>query len=638
MLNAAIVGITLMIIMGLSLLFYTIVKVTPEESFASAIMMILVLIYVTGMIGDTQIALWIVYALSIVGIVLSVVQCGRKSTYSFKSFWSPGIIMMCGLVVFAIVVFKGMHIYNWDELYQWGKAANYMVEYDKLPRGEAFAGQSVLLSSTTFFHYFMADLSADIMGVITESNYYVSNLLLWFSALILPFSGTDWKQWKRIFTFGIFHFLLTSIIFVQPYYNIYTDQATSYWAGGLIAWLVAGKCYKKNVYLIPLVLVNVGLMKSMVGPLFAVIAVLSILVLYIASCREAGKSIIPSGWNKVLFSKKGLFGTLAALSPFIFMGIWSVVTNENGIFRFNGGVVQLGEEDRGVLTLKSMIGWIFESVTLKDDSLYLSYGIFFILSVAFVYILYPLILDKKEQYRYQSLMRVYLIGFVLYFVIMYIAYMMVFGYVDSIKAMSLNRYFSDYMMLGVVPLTVPLFQWTIKENNMYISAIKKALVVVFTVCILYGSSDYLLQNMVHAYAMDVKNYAEREKMIDYCEEIKEFTDETGKIYFINQRKSGLFTLVADYELDEQVTREGMCFKFRRDRSEPILGLTEYPIETFPQVLKDQGYSYVWVYSGDNYFRNNMKKLFGLKKVENGNFYKVVVYEDRVELQYLDKIK
>ncbi|MBQ4058641.1 MAG: hypothetical protein IJD40_06900 [Lachnospiraceae bacterium] len=638
MLNAAIVGITLLIIMGLSLLFYVVVKVTPEESFASAIMTILVLIYIAGLAGNTQIAVWIVYALSIAGTVVSVVKWGKKDACSFKTFWSPGIIMVCGLVVFAVVVFKGMHVYNWDELYQWGKAANYMVEYDKLPSGDAFAGQSVLLSSTTFFHYFIADLSAEITGVITESNYYVSNLLLWFAALILPFSGADWKQWKRVFAFGVFHFLLTSIIFVQPYYNIYTDQATSYWAGGMIAWLVAGKCHKKNVYLIPLVLINVGLMKSMVGPLFAVIVVLSIIVLYIASCNEEGKPVIPGGWNKVLFSKKGLFGMLAVLSPFILMGVWSVATKENGIFRFNGGVVQPGEENRAALTLKSMIGWIFESVTLKEDSLYLSYGVFFILTVAVVYILYPLVLDTKERHRYQSLMRIYLVGFALYFVIMYIAYMMVFGYVDSIKAMSLNRYFSDYMMLGVVPLTVPLFKWTNKENNMYINAIKKALVVVFTLCILYGSSDYLLQNMVHVYAMDIPNYAAREKMIGYCEEIKELTDETGKIYFINQRKSGLFTLVADYEMDEQVTRDGMCFKFRKDTSEPILGLTEYPIETFPQILRDQGYSYVWVYSNDNYFKNNMKELFGLKKIENGNFYKVVVYEDRVELQYLDRIK
>ena len=639
MLNATIIGIMLMIIMGLALLFYIVVKVTPEESIASAIMAILLLIYITGMIGNTQIALWTVYVLSVIGIIISLVRCVKRVPYSFKTFWSPGLVMICGLVVFAVIVFEGMHVYNWDELYQWGKAANYMVEYDQLPSGDAFAGESVLLSSTTFFHYFMSNLSADIVGTITESNYYVSNLLLWFAAIVLPFSDANWKCWKRIFAFGAFHFLLTSIIFVQPYYNIYTDQATSYWAGGLIAWLMAGKCNKKNVYLIPLVLINVGLMKSMVGPLFAVIAVVSIVILYIASCKEMGKPIIPSEWTKVLFSKKGLFGMLAVVSPFILMGVWSVSTNENGIFRFNGGVVQPGEENRVALTIKSMIEWIFESVTLKDDSLYLSYGIFFIITVALIYIVYPLIMDKKEQYRYQSLMGVYIIGFALYFLIMFIAYMTVFGYVDSIKAMSLNRYFSDYMMLGVVPLTLPLFLRTAKENNIYIGAIKKSLIVVFTICILYGSNDYLLQNMVHAYALDTKNYAERERMADYCEEIKELTDETGKIYFINQKKSGLFTLVADYELDEQCTRNGMCFKFRKDTSEPILGLTEYPIDSLPQVLREQGYSYVWIYSSNDYLKKNMKEVFGLKKVKNGNFYKVVYNQDNtVMLDYIEKIK
>lgn len=639
MLNAGLIGITLLVIIGLSLLFYTLVKVTPEESFASAIMSILVLVYVTGLIGNTKIALGIIYVLALVGVVLSVIAVCKQSEYSLKTFWSPGILMACGITVVGVVAFKGMLIYNWDELYQWGKAADYMVLYDKLPNGPDFSGESILLSSTTFFHYFMARLSAGVMGEITESNYYVSNLLLWFSALLLPFSGEGWKNWKRVWAFGVFHFLLAALIFVQPYYNIYTDQPTAYWAGGMIAWLLAGKCKKRNLYLIPLVLINVGLMKSMVGPLFAVIVILAIIVLYCVACKEQGKHILPAGWNKVLFSKKGLLGIVGILSPFILIGVWSALTGQNGLLRFHGLTPQPGEEDRAVETLKSMIGWIFDSVTLKDEKLYLSYGIFIILTVGIVYILYPVLLKKKDNNRYRGLMNIYIIGFVGYFVVMFVAYMLVFGYVDSIRAMSLNRYYSDYMMLGVVPLTLPLFQWSVKEQDAIIRVLKKGTICVFMVCILYGVSDYFLENLVHAYALDTKNYAERERFEDYCEEIKELTDGEGKIYFVNQTKSGLFTLVADYELGEQLSRTGMCYKFRKDTSEPILGLTEYPIATLPAVLREQGYEYLWVYSNNEYFVKNMKEMFELDSVKKGSFYKVVCNEDgSVSLEYLGKVK
>ncbi|MDE6624931.1 MAG: hypothetical protein K2K56_01030 [Lachnospiraceae bacterium] len=514
-----------------------------------------------------------------------------------------------------------------------------MVEFDKLPGGETFSGASVLLSSTTFFHYFVAKIGYAATDGITESNYYVSNLLLWFSALILPFSGDGWKNFKRIWGFGLFHFLLTALIFVQPYYNIYTDQATAYWAGGLIAWLLLNKYNKRNLYLVPLILVNVGLMRSMEGPMFAVIVIMVIAILYSVSRYEKRERILPADWKRYLFSKKGLIGLCAIISPFIFMGIWSVATEQNGLFRSNGGGSTVsGQGNRSVLTLKSMIGWIFKAVNLQEDRLYLSYGLFIFITIGMVFVIYPVIIDKKDRLRYNSVMYAYIIGFAGYFLVMYFAYMMVFGYVDSIRAMSLNRYYSDYMMLGVVPLTVPLFRKSQSEKRYCVAVIKKGIIFLAILCIVYGSSDYFLKNLFHTYAIDTKNYSEREKMIKYSEKIKGITKESGKIYFINQKKSGLFTLVADYELEEQLSRGGMCYKFREDTSEPILGLSEYPIETLPEVLVEQGYSYLWVYSTNSYFNENMEDLFGIEKIKNGDFYKVVSSPDGVTLEYMQKIK
>lgn len=636
MLNICSIGLTLLIIIGFGLLFHVLIKVTPEEAWASAIMTILLLVFITGIVGNSLIAVGIVALLAIVGIGLGIIFAIQKNTHSILTFFSPGIVMLLGIAGVGVITFRGMMVCNWDELYQWGKAANFMVEFDKLPRGVEFSGEVALLSSTTFFHYFMGKISYLLTGGIVESNYYVSNLLLWFSALALPFSGDTWKNWKRVWSFGVFQFLLAALIFVQPYYNIYTDQATAYWSGAMIAWMLLKKFKARNAYLIPLVLVNVGLMKSMVGPLFAVVVIIALFVIYVTS--NENKESFLKNWKKFIRSKKGIATFCAILSPFVLIGVWSAITGQNGLLRFHFNTGAVGEENRSALTLKSMIGWIFKSVNLQDDKLFLSYGIFIILTLGLVFVIYPIILDKMELKRFNRIMYLYIAGFVGYFFVMYFAYMTVFGYVDSVRAMSLNRYYSDYMMLGVIPLTVVLFVKTGKETKSKVTILKKAVIFLGVLCIIYGTSDYFLQNLSHVYAVDTKNYAEREKMDKYAKQVKEITNGTGKIYFINQSKSGLFTLVADYELGEQVSRGGMCYKFRADTSEAIIGLTEYPIESLPVVLREQGYEYVWVYSANDYLKDNFKTLFGLKQVSKGSFYKVVDETDAVKLEYVEKIK
>lgn len=633
------IGIALLSIIGLACVFYCLVKVTPEESFASALMSILLVIYIAGLCRHTVVGLIVIYISAVAGVVLLGAYSVRLRKNLLKQFITPGVVMTIGITGIGVIAFRGMQICNWDELYQWGKAANYMVMYDRLPSGADFSGESLLLSSTTFFHYFIEKIGYWFTGDITESSYYVSNLLLWFSALLLPISGTTWKDWKRVGAYGIFHFLLTTLIFVQPYYNIYTDQATAYWAGCMIAWILSGKWNLRNVYLIPLVLVNVGLMKSMVGPLFAVIVIVALIVVHCSAKRMEGKKVLPPEWKQNIFSPKGIAVIMVILSPFLLMGIWSIKTGQNGIMRFQASFMADGLGDRMVKTFKSMVGWIFKSVTLKEDKFYLSYGIFFVLTIFMLSVVAPLLIDRERMVKYKSLMHIYLLGFGAYFIIMFVAYITVFGYTDSIRAQSLNRYYSDYMMLGVVPLTMPLFERPSgSENSKTKAYLQKGIILTCILAILYGSSDYILQNLSHVYAVDTQQYKERENLTVYADKVKRLTGEDGKIYFINQKQSGLFTLVADYEMGDQVSRNGMCFKFRKNTQDPILGLTEYPISTLPDVLAEQQYSYLWIYSTNGYFKKNMKKLFGIEKIKNGDFYKVLNTEHGVMLEYIGNVQ
>ncbi|MDE5966694.1 MAG: hypothetical protein K2G89_07665 [Lachnospiraceae bacterium] len=635
MTNLLCIAITMLLILGVGLCFHILLRVCPEEGWASAIMSIMVLIYVTGLLGNTKAALILLFILGDVGLLAGVIAAVLKKKRSIITFITPGIVMIFVLAGFAAVMFHGFRIINWDELYQWGKAANYMVQYDKLASGTGFEGESVLLSSTTFFHYVFSKLSFLRLGYITESNYYVSNIVLWFSALLLPFAGDGWNRRKEVWAFGLLHFMLASVIFVQPYYNIYVDQATAYWSGTLIAWVLLQKYNKRNLYLVPLVLLNVGLMKSMEGPLFAVIVLLAIVLRYCFVRKEQKKKLFPDNAVRLLFSGKGILGILVIICPFVFMGIWSAVTGENGLFRGNGNGFDM---TRILLTAKTMFGKAFLSVTLHDDRLYISFIMFMIIALGLVCIVYPFFLEKEEIRVYQKLMYVYVAGSIAYFCVMLFAYVTVFPYVDSVQAISMNRYYSDYMMLGVVPLTYPLFMGERRHKRGGVLALQQVLAVTVILVSVYISSPYFMSNLSHAYRMDKASYAERENFVEYAKKVKKATNGNGKIYFVTQKKSEKYALIADYELGAQLSRGGMCFKFRENLDTYISGNTEYDISMLPSVLRDYGYEYLWIYSSDDYFKENMKEMFGIKKFKSGSFYRVIVDGESVKLEYMKNVQ
>lgn len=630
-------GITAVLLLGIGCFYHTVVRVSPEEGWASGLMTVMSAIFLSGLFHDTRVGLFAVYLVGVTGLVIGLVQGIRGKAYSIRSFLVPSIVMVLGVTGLSAIAFHGFHVCNWDELFQWGKAANYMVLHDRLPNGADYSGQNLLMSTATVFHYFVARIGAWVTGSPVESDYYVSNLLLWFSAVILPLSGTGWSGWKKVFGFGIFQLFFSVLAFVQPCYNIYTDQATAAWAGALIAWLLLKKCTKRNSYLVPLILINVGMMKSMVGPLFAGIVLLSIVCLYLTDRKYEKKAFLPPDWGKQLLSGKGLFAVFTVISSVFYTVIWSFIIRRNAVYRTNEEE-PAEHADQLVKTVKSMLAKVFETVNGEDDSIYLSYAGFFLITLILLTVVYPVFLEEKWYVRFRNLLAVYLGGFFGYFLVMLYAYLHVFGYVDSVRAMSLDRYYSDYILLGILPVSVPLFVQLQKTQSKEKGLLKRFITMGLTLCMLYGVSGYLLPKSAHIYAVDTAKYKERERFLSYAKQVRKKTGEEGKIYFINQSRSGLFTLVADYELGKQVTREGMCFKFREDTSEAILGLTEYGIETLPEVLDREDYEYLWVYSLDDYLVEQMDALFGTGNLKEGSFYRVLKSGKRVTLEPMGRIK
>ena len=94
MLNAILLIITFMIILSFALLFYVILKVTPEEAFASSMMSIMLLIYIAGLVGNTRIAVYIVYAMAAIGVISFIIFPKHNANGLRRQFFSPAIVML----------------------------------------------------------------------------------------------------------------------------------------------------------------------------------------------------------------------------------------------------------------------------------------------------------------------------------------------------------------------------------------------------------------------------------------------------------------------------------------------------------------------------------------------------------------
>ena len=643
--NYILLMITVCILLCVAYFCYKTLELTPEESLCMSIMGILILIFATGLLGDTRIALILIYIIAIIGGVQFITN--RKIIWKKdltnaerKNFFSPALVLWLLIFVYAMFAFKNVLVNNWDELNQWAKSVNYMLDYNKLAYGTNFDGEDILLSSTTFFHYFIAKLSSTFLGSGHESNFYVSNYILWFAAAILPFSGTAWKNKKKIAVYGVVVFLSMHILFVQPYYNIYCDQACAMWAGGLIAWQLFSKKTKNSIILIPMILWNVGLFKNMVGPLFAVIALIVICLnwFWTYGKGETFGECVRAIKNKV---KKIyiLGGVILLIMPFGATVLWSLITRENGMIRGLGSEKTGEQSNRLILTLKSAFQKIFISVNQREGFPYISYVVFFCLVIILAYITYKYIFVGKIQKIYGQVIILYLIGFPAFWFIMIYAYMTSFSYADSIQAGSMHRYLSDYMMLGLVPLLIPYF---LRFDKKYIQKSGQKFIKVVLCGLLIGSVLSVNSNYVNLattwYLKDNPSYQERERIVQYKKLIKQITKDEGLIYMINQNVDGYFTVVADYELGNQLKRDGMTYYFQDEENiKHIAGLSINDINQFENLLKEKNYKYLWIYQTDDYFNTFMMEEYDYP-IRGGEFFEISWSKyGKLQLKLLDNL-
>ncbi len=153
-----------------------------------------------------------------------------------------------------------------------------------------------------------------------EGNLFVLNFLLTAGANY-PSPGNTWKDWKRSLCYGGIVFLSFSFLYTEPYWSMMVDQAVALWAGALIAWGLFHRIEGGRWALLAACLLTIGMMKSLVGALFALIALLGLAIQWLFSGEEGWKAQLKSLGQKIKKPKNWLVILLVA-APFLLSFIW----------------------------------------------------------------------------------------------------------------------------------------------------------------------------------------------------------------------------------------------------------------------------------------------------------------------------
>lgn len=645
--------------LAFALLIYQLFSLSPEESVAAGTMSIMLLVFCAGLLGNAAFAFYLILACAAAGFLFYALHPGAKGKGAlslrraakpggYGAFFSPGVLLLTALVLLAACSFYGTCFYNWDEFAHWGRAVRYMLATNRLPAEADFDGYSYMQSCTTYFHYFVGRITG-----FDEASLYVSNALLWGAALLLPVSGAGKKSAGRVFLYGLVVYLAMYALYEIPYYNLYTEQAVALWSGALIAYLMRFGYGKKRLLLCGLCLVCVGMMKPQAGILLAVICALAALFMWLFSrradaadraadaARRTGKKTGAQQKTSASAPRIALYallGVLVVASPFLLNALWHRVAPSGGIFiSLSGVLARLADRERVWDTFYACYNKLFGPVASHKSVSYVSA---FVASAALLYLGRSALAKGACRSRFTAAGALYLVGFPLYFLVTLLTYIVILPESDGINAVSLERYLSLYLMLGLPPLIAPFFlrapELPVSQDG---TRVCRAAALLLALVFAFGIDANFLYRATALQRWQDPYYRMYMQVRAGAEWVDELVPAGEVVYYINQ-ESDSGTVAAEYALRGRWSRDMGGYRFSADEqaASSTTGLSAYPVGELSEKLLALGARYLWVDKTDAYLTASFAELFDVPALVSGDFFRVSADNGRVTLTLVQNLE
>lgn len=622
-------------ILGLSLFCYKQCRTTPEEGLAFATLSVILTVYVFGLLGNAKIAFLLLCALSALGWALAVFA--RRITkgglaleadgQKLSAFFSPAILLYLAVAAFACVSFYGTCYQNWDEFAQWGKALRYMGGTNRLPVDEGFDGYTYMQSATTYFHYFTGCFTR-----FDEAASYVSNVLLWFAAVPLAFSGSGKEDAPNVFLYGLVTLLGMYAVYEMPLYNLYTEQALAMWTGGILCYRVyaGGDRPIKGYILTGLAVVSISMFKPQAGLLFAGLTLTAVIAMQLRPRKGKALPAAPSK-KRALLALAATAGLIALVFLVRKIG-GSIAAGNGGIFLNFGRFREYYSEKAFMANLfYTLYRGMFQSLANVEG---VTYATGFVFAAALVFLGAKIhAADSPKRTRFLRLGRLFLLGFLFYFAIVYLTYLLILPDADAVSGTSESRYLSMYVLAGLLPLTAPFFRRAETENE-HKKLVKGGTALTVAVLLGVSLSANALYYITPALRFDDPYYRMYMQVRANAERVTAITD-GAPIYYIYQENDSA-AAAAEYAYGKQWSRNTGAYRFTSEEISAT-GIYGYDISLLPEKLAASGVQYLFVDHTDEYLTAEFKTLFGVSALSDGDLFTVTSEGDAAALTLVENV-
>lgn len=600
-----------------------------EECFLISISGIILILYISGLFTTFIPGIYFIYFLIILSLVVFGIIIVKKGIAGLKNYTSilatPGLVAYLFFFCLFWYATRGKLFTVWDEFSHWGLVIKNELAFHDFGNVQGattiFRGYPPATSLLVYFYSFFAPERFEEYAVRAMA-------LQMISCLMIFFRKARFKEIGKNFSLFVICFILPIAFNKNSYFEIYVDILLGLeLASILVSYYVYENSWFKYLN-IGLGLSVLCLTKASGVGLSCIFLLIVLLDIILGNRRKEKTRIFGIGLLSVIF---GNFSWKLYLKLTATAGAWNTsgMNRDNILSLWRGNLPAYRQN-----TINAFIEFI-ETQTLTEGLVKFTF-ISFLLIFSLIIILLIRYAEKETAERIKIIAGGVFAGAIIYGTYLLLLYLFTYTEYEAQKLASAGRYLTTYltaMLTVVIFFIVDDFQSKKRKTDWYI--------ILTVICLCNIRWFQPLMNLTLQANQNILKSKEYRGQFDKIRQFASTLDfQEDRIYIISQNNTahdGMDYYVTNYEIAPIPCDQGLKWSLGGPYREGDIWYFDCSVEEWSSILKEGGYTYLYIHNVDQRFIDTYQMLFlEPEKIQPYSIFQIQIVEnDFVRLQFLE---